>query len=89
MNPSKEVLKDELGTATPPVYGRAPKGDNHDKGLKVKASTAQYFSFTLNDTKRQPSSLLSDRCSQVNHTLCMSQGLTPSGTHTHKEQSQA
>lgn len=82
MNPPKEVLKDELGTATPPLHGKAPKGDNHGKGLKAKASTAQYFSFALNYTKRQPLSLLSNWQSQVSLTPCMSQGLTPSGTHT-------
>lgn len=50
--------------------------------LRAKTSSTQYFGFALNGTKMQPSSLLSDRQRQANLTPHMSQGLTPSGTHT-------
>lgn len=89
-NPPKEVIKDELGTATPPLHGRGPKGDSHGKGLRAKASTTHCFSFALNHTKGQPLSLCSHwQSSQVSRTPHMSQGLTPLGTHTHEEWSQA
>lgn len=77
------MLTDELGTPHHPSMGGFLKVAAMAR-LRAKASTTQYFGFALNDTKEQPSSLLSDWQSQASLTPHMSQGLTPSGTHTQR-----
>lgn len=72
-----------------PSMGGFPKVTTTGRGLKAKASTAQYFSFALNDTKGQPLSLLSDvRQSQISLTACMTAGFD-SFRHTHTQKNGA